>query len=275
MSYTGLTKIGVLDKNSVLQDGVTWTHSGFTEASWHPTENLDNDSPLSTLKSATITGTPRVVADFGGGTTPTITTFGICNHNLVTAGWSTIYLWYSDTSATGPWTQIGSPNYYTLAGGDRDIILFFTESLYRYYSFTIGGSGGNFYIGYVYWGIAHQLDTQPLDALMIQTRSPNVQFVESAGGGVHAVRMNSYRKGELTLSFSRASADDLDRWLTVSNRIVAVYPPEYSTYSLSAPNGQDVFYGWVTRVDSTLRSPGSVAAGTNVYDITVTLKGAV
>jgi hypothetical protein len=197
-----------------------------------------------------------------------VSAFGLCNHNLHSAGCTSINVQYY----SGGWQSIGVIG----IGDDRDRIVFFGNTGSDRYKITMNNTSSAFRIGYIYWGNALTLSVNPIDGLFVQTRRTNQRYIDTAGGGVHVVSQSSYPPGELVMSFPRMSGSDLNYLMEgAMNKIIGVLPPEYATDPESAPTGQDVFWGRITNIIQATRSPGSVANSTQVYDVTINMRSAV
>lgn len=269
MGFTDLNKMFVLSDNFIHTYGVTWSKVNFTEVTNHPMTNLNNLSASSLLKGVSASSNPSVTAQFT--VARPVVAFGLCNHNLGSAGYTGIRLYYSDNGAD--FTRIGTTD---LAVTDnRDVIALFTDYNHAWYRFELRGGTGDFRIGYAYWGSAYEFDVNPTDGAFIQIRYPNMQFVETAGGGVFAREVSEYSRGELSISYPRSTGDDTDFWNGIKNKVVGVVPPEYAPGAHLGPNGQDFFFGYVLSVTQSVRSPGSIANSTNRYDVSVNMRGAL
>lgn len=270
---TSLKYISFLWYNQVVQKSHTWTAT-WTSVPGQTTAMLDDDDATSVCKATSVLTDPILEVTFGSA--QSCDAFGICNHNLYSAGVREIYLEYHNGST---FVAIDS-NPIPLAS-DRDIAVVFnaqTRTRFRFKCLDVGGGSVTptaFYIGYVYWGIHWQFSRNPTEFL--QTRRPAIRYIQSAGGMTHAVKGMAYRPGTLEMNFFRAKVADVMQMnrLELSQYIMAVIPPEAVTDPTLAPRGNDIFYGRIEEISVDPQTPSNIALGSEVYNMSVLMRGAV
>lgn len=282
MSYLTTVKyMCFLDANQLLAVDTTnsWTTSNMNVVTGQGTEMLDDDDATSLFKATTTAVDATIEVEFQVSGTPvsrSISAFGLCNHNLRTAGVQHIYLeWWS-----GAWENVDDPGEaaYTLPTGytDRDLILLFTTRSTTKVRLRLAQSATlPIYIGYMYWGSYYQFNRNP--GTFVQTRTPATRYLQSAGGMSHAIKGMRYRPGELEMNFYRAKATDLIhiQSLGLTDNIIGVLPPEYAPKPYNAPRGNDNFFGRFQEITMDPKTPSNITQTNEVYDMMISMKGAL
>ena len=282
MAYVANLKyLTLLDNNLAVQTiGVTGT-PGSGEHQWtatwtslpgQDTAMLDDDDATSLCKATSNLTSPILQIRFGN--SQAITAFGICNHNLYSAGTTGLHLERSDNGST--WTAIDSTPYSVIS--DRDIAVAFAQENHTYFRMRMTDAGGGitpFYIGYVYWGTRYQFNRNPTQ--FIQTRRPAIRYLQSAGGMTHAIKGMEYRPATLEMNFVRSPRLDAQELATplMSRYISGVIPPEAVTGTTLAPVGNDIFYGRLEEISVDPQTPSNITLSNEVYNMQVLMRGAV
>lgn len=272
---TSLKYMTLLWYNSAIKKTHTWVPS-WVSIPGQDEDMLDDDDATSLCKATSSLTDPILEIQFSA--SQQISAFGICNHTLGTAGVKEIYLEYHNGSI---WVAIDSAPYVLPTAGDRDIALVFSTETRTRFRMRCTGTGGTgvtptaFYMGYVYWGGHYQFTRNPSE--FIQTRRPAIRYIQSAGGMTHAVKGMIYRPVTLEMNFGRAKGADLQQ-LTVpelSENIIGIIPPDVVPDPLSAPVGNDVFYGRLQEITNDPKTPSNITLSNEVYDLQVLMRGAV
>ena len=174
-----------------------------------------------------------------------------------------------DTPGTDPYTM---PSGYT----DRDVIVIFDQvSTTKCRIKFFGQPSLAFYIGYIYWGTHYQFNRNP--GRFEQTRRPATRYMESAGGMSHAIKGMRYRPGTLEMDFFRSKAVDIIhiQQLGLTDNIIGILPPEYAPQPELAPRANDNFFGRFEEITLDPQTPSNVAQSNEVYNMQISMKGAV
>lgn len=279
---TSVRNLSLLDTNLLLSESLTmaWATSNLTVTPGAGTAMLEDDDATSLFKAVASGSGATIEVEFRVGATPTaqnVSAFGLCNHNLRTAGLQYLYLDYWNGST---WVNVDTPGTdpYTMPSGytDRDVILLFdTVNTTKMRMRFLGQPALAFYIGYIYWGMHYQFTRNP--ASFVQTRTPATRYMVSAGGMSHAIKGMRYRPGTLEMTFVRAKAVDLIhiQQLGLTDNIIGVLPPEYSPKPELAPRANDNFFGRFEEITMDPQTPSNVASSSEVYNVEISMKGAL
>lgn len=282
MAFKVLNRMAILDSNRLLYgSGLTysWVATNFTTATGFGTTMLQDDDATTQMKSATVPDVPSLEVVFGS--SQALTAFGICNHNVSSAGYQYIAVQYYTSS----WQGIGTytlPTYGISSAAvnpDRDVLLVFDSVSATRFRFTLIGSGpyNMFNIGYVYWGNYYEVTTNPVNGQFLETRRSTTRYAQSIGGQSHAVKGMTYRPGDLEMQFMSQSAADLKR-LQGSHRtenIIGILPPEAAPDASLGPSGIDNFWGRVDTIQAAATTPSNITVGNVKYNTTITMRGAL
>jgi hypothetical protein len=279
MTLSTFTNIAIARSNLVNPTDVggitTGNISGFVTG--FPASNLEYEDPWTMMKTNGVTSPVTIETDFSPlAASPVPRVVGIINHNLSTAGWTTVMPQRWNGSS---WDDLN-----TLAiniVGDQDMLIVWDSvSASDEWRINLVGSGvSDFYLGSLFWGSVETLATNPIDGGGIQTRTVPLVVERSAGGAKHVSFGAQRRSATLEISFVRAAQGDVAKWQQYGYYdLIGILPPEHGDWGsgITLASGEP-FWGYVVDRTFAASGPGQYAtAGTQaVYDYTVFLEGAV
>jgi hypothetical protein len=250
--------------NAVVTGGITSTVSGF------PSSNLLYPSPWDLMKTSAVSGTVTIEIDMS--TSLTLQSFGLLNHNLWSAGYSSAAFQHW----TGSWTTDATV---TITPGDQDILCTTSAGVTSdKFRVSLGSAppGTNFYLGLFYLGLRYVVTRNPAPGGILQTRTEPIAFEESAGGARHFYTGFPKRSGKMELTWERTQIADVE-FLRQQPKfsLLGIIPPEQGDFQ-SSPGGQEIFFGYVVSNTPSPRGPGAQATADPArYDWTLELEGAV
>lgn len=241
---------------------------GITTLAGFPASNLEIEDPWVMMKTSTVSGTITIEHEFGSSVTPTV--LGILNHNLGSAGYTSISAQrYNgstfDTMATMLITSTG----------DSDVWIAWTAAASQTkWRINLGAAASNFYIGSIFYGVVHVVETNPL--VMNQNRQIPVTVETASGGARYTSFGAAVRPAFCELTWSRTTITEVEFWRQVPNyKLMGILTPEHGD-ATTIILGQEVFWGYLASRALTPRGPGGQLTGAPArYDMTLTLEGAV
>lgn len=254
------------DVTSLSSSGITAFLSGF------PLGNLEyGDDPWTVMKTASVTGGEITIA-FTFAATQSHRVLGILNHNLGEAQYTSVAVDYWTGSV---WTQTASMTH-SLDGPDTPLWVSWDNAVTStQWRFRIGTSttGGNFFLGGIFWGIVETLTRSP--AIMNQRLTETMIVETAAGGSKHVAFGANVRHAVYEISFSRLPGADAEVLRKFKKQeLLGLLTPEHSDATATI-QGQEVFWGYVLDRNVTPRAPGRSTDNTWHYDITLEMEGAV
>lgn len=262
LAYDNLTKPGNI--SAIVTSGVTSWVPGFGP------DNFKYESPQLIAKTASVPVSTERIIEFQFGSSMSPRVFGLINHNLFAAAYTTAIVEYWTGSA---WSAVVTCN---LINGDPPLLTGWTNvvSASRW-RFRLDDLGGNFYIGSVFWGSRYFFAANPKAAFIHQSQSTSLIAEETAGGAKHIVFGGAAKQTELEITWERASLNDADFLRKrEAKTLVGVIFPEHADQS-NLWYGQPVFFGFMRGVTFTPRGPGGQTTAQKAkYDLTLSAVGA-
>ena len=278
MAVQTFTKMAIARVQKVtpaLVNTVTTTNIG-TFIAGFPASNLKyGDDAWTMMKTGSVSGQPIITHTFFAA--PEAKVLGILNHNIGSAGYSSVAVeWFNGSI----WVAAASMNIPVGGLGQPDTPIWVswqtageTATQWR---FKLGsGAAGNFYIGGVFYGQqVNEFVKNPL--IMNQTMTETLIVETAAGGSKHIAFGADVRNQIMEITFSRLGEVDAEKlWRLSKHELVGILTPEHSD-ATTLISGQEVFWGYVLRRTVSPRGPGSsLSAQGSHYDITLQLEGAV
>ena len=257
-------KVAIPGPTSFSSTGITTTVPGFSGT------NLLYEDPWLLLKTASVSGTVTVALTFASA--QTVSVYGIINHNLRSAGYTSVtFEHWTGTAWTADISGVSMSS-------DTDVLVPNNSNISAtQFRFNLGTASGNFFVGSFFLGIIVQMSRNPDAAGVLQTRAAPMLIEESAGGARHIIKGAPKRTGRMELTWQRAIPIDIETVKQMDEySLVGIISPEQAD-TMTQPVGHEVFYGYVTSNTTSPRGPGSTLTGTASarYDWTLELEGAV